>query len=201
MKLVDTIGMSCPQPLILTKRALREASNGERLRIECDNQTAFNNIVTYLKDQSMNPVIQEEGSVFIIEVDKSESFNVAAPAEAWCNPSALNPEYVIAIRSERMGEGDAELGKILIKGFINALAEQEPLPTHILFYNSGVKLAVRDSGVEETLERLEAEGVRIMVCGTCVDYYDLKDQLGVGMISNMLTITNILASTGHIIYP
>jgi selenium metabolism protein YedF len=100
-----------------------------------------------------------------------------------------------------MGEGDPQLGTLLMKGFLNALHEQQVLPTHLVFYNSGVKLTTAGSGVSSSLQSLEESGVEILICGTCVDFYEIRDQLVAGKISNMFTITETMAKTGHIVKP
>jgi selenium metabolism protein YedF len=100
-----------------------------------------------------------------------------------------------------MGEGDPQLGMILMKGFINALIEQPVLPTHLIFYNAGVLLTTVDSGVIHSLKSLEESGIEILVCGTCVDFYDIKAQRAVGKISNMFTITETMAKSGHVVKP
>ena len=110
-------------------------------------------------------------------------------------------DYVVAISSDQMGRGDEDLGRILIKAFLNSLHEQEARPTHILFYNSGVKLCSRDSGVLPALKDLQNNGVEIVLCGTCIDYFDLAENLGTGTVSNMINITGIMAGAGHVVKP
>lgn len=200
MQTVDGKGLLCPQPLILTRKALKACQPGETLSIECDNRTAYQNIMTFLKDQSLSPKGVEEGALFTIEVvnlPKKEAETDQHPAES----CPVNPAYVVVVGSDRMGEGDPELGAILMKGFLNALNEQPLLPTHLLFYNAGVKLATKDSGVTASLRTLEESGVEILVCGTCVDFYGIRENLGVGKISNMFTITETMARTGHVVKP
>lgn len=87
-----------------------------------------------------------------------------------------------------MGEGSEELGRILIKGFLFALTQQEHLPSTVLFYNGGAKLTTEGSASLEDLKTLEANGVEILTCGTCLDYYGLKDKLAVGGVTNMYVI-------------
>lgn len=95
---------------------------------------------------------------------------------------------VIVISSNTMGKGSEELGKILIKSFMYTLTETRPYPKTMLFYNSGVYLTCEGSEVVEDLKKLEAEGVEIISCGTCLDYFNIKDKIQVGEISNMYTI-------------
>jgi selenium metabolism protein YedF len=200
MQTVDGKGLLCPQPLILTRKALKACQPGEALSIECDNRTAYQNIMTYLKDQALSPKGTEEGALFRIEVINLPG----GKTEVQQNPAdfcATGTAYVVVVSSDRMGEGDPQLGAILMKGFLNALNEQPVLPTHLLFYNAGVKLATKDSGVLASLQTLEESGVEILVCGTCVDFFGLKENLGAGKISNMFTITETMARTGHVVKP
>jgi selenium metabolism protein YedF len=100
-----------------------------------------------------------------------------------------------------MGNGNEELGKVLIKGFIYALTEVGKLPNTIIFYNGGAKLSVKKSSVIEDLQKLEQLGVEILTCGTCLDYYNIKDDLAVGKITNMYSILEKMNAADKIIKP
>jgi selenium metabolism protein YedF len=100
-----------------------------------------------------------------------------------------------------MGDGDPELGSLLMETFMDNLKLQEQLPTHVVLYNGGVKLAMKESPVCSSLSELEELGIRIMLCGTCIDHYGLQFDIGVGMISNMVVITETLAAAGHVVTP
>ena len=100
-----------------------------------------------------------------------------------------------------MGEGEAELGQILLRAFINSLKEADKLPSAILLYNNGVKVALKGTDTALSLQALEEKGIVIIACGTCLDYYEVKDKLAVGMISNMYTLTRYMSEAGHIVYP
>ncbi len=108
---------------------------------------------------------------------------------------------VVVLSSNTMGEGDEELGGILIKGFLYALTELDNLPRAIVMYNSGVKLAIDGTQVRD-LKTLEDHGVEILICGTCLDYYGIKGlELEVGQISNMYYIVETLHGAEKIIRP
>ncbi|MCK9638366.1 MAG: sulfurtransferase-like selenium metabolism protein YedF [Prolixibacteraceae bacterium] len=201
MQTVDGKGLLCPQPLILTRKALKNCLPGETLKIECDNRTAYQNILTYLKDQSLSPEGKESDGLFSITVVNQPVEAVEASGSCSIDPGICSSSYVVVVSSDKMGEGDPQLGSILIKGFLNALIEQPVLPTHLLFYNVGVKLTTVDSGVSSALLALEENGVEILSCGTCVDFYDIRGKMAVGKISNMFTLTETMAKTGHIIKP
>jgi len=100
-----------------------------------------------------------------------------------------------------MGEGSQELGRLLLQGFVNAIGEVEPKPSTIVMYNDGVKLAAVGSPVLEGLRALEQGGVEVLVCGTCVEYYGIKGNIGVGTISNMFAILERLSRAGHVVQP
>ena len=101
----------------------------------------------------------------------------------------------------RMGSGNDELGKVLIKGFIFAVTQLDTLPKTMLFYNGGATLTTEGSDSLEDLKSLEAQGVEIMTCGTCLDYYGLKDKLAVGTVTNMYSIVETMAKAGRIVRP
>lgn len=201
MQTVNGKGLLCPQPLILTRKALKNCLPGETLKIECDNKTAFQNIMTYLKDQLLIPEGTERDEIFYITVVNQPVRASEAEDSFSINPAICSSSYVVVVSSDRMGEGDPQLGMILMKGFINALIEQPVLPTHLIFYNAGVLLTTGDSGVINSLKSLEDSGIEILVCGTCVDFYDIKVQRAVGKISNMFTITETMAKSGHVVKP
>ena len=108
---------------------------------------------------------------------------------------------VVVISADHMGEGDEELGKVLIKGFIYALTEQDVLPQTILFYNGGAKLTCEESPTLEDLKSLEAQGVEILTCGTCLNHYGLTDKLQVGSVTNMYVIAEKMTQAGNIVKP
>ena len=108
---------------------------------------------------------------------------------------------VVVISSDRMGEGNDELGKVLIKGFIYAITQLETLPKTVIFYNGGATIPVEGSVSLEDLKNLEAQGVEIITCGTCLDYYNLKEKLAVGSVTNMYTIVEKMSKASCIIKP
>jgi selenium metabolism protein YedF len=100
-----------------------------------------------------------------------------------------------------MGEGDDQLGQLLMANFIKALKDLEELPQKMIFYNNGVKLVTVSSPIIEHLRDLEKMGVELMLCGTCVNHYSLETKIGAGKVSNMYTIAEVMASAGKVIRP
>ena len=115
--------------------------------------------------------------------------------------SPAEKSYLVAVASDTMGEGDPALGKILMKGFLYALSQMDTLPETILFYNGGVMLTTEGSESLEDLKAMEEQGVKIYSCGTCLDFYDRKDLLKVGEVTNMYTIVELMAKAEKILKP
>ena len=110
-------------------------------------------------------------------------------------------DFVIAVDTATMGRGNDELGKVLMKGFIFAVTQLEKLPKTMLFYNGGATLTTEGSDSLEDLKSLEAQGVEIKTCGTCLNYYGLTDKLQVGEVTNMYDIVETLAKAPKVVKP
>ncbi len=197
---VDARGQVCPKPLILTRQALNENIVGTQIVVLIDNETSCQNVERFVRDNGMTPHISADGSEFILSFTKHAPELTAPDAESYCGASAP-PSYVISLASETVGRGPAELGAILMQGLMATLGEVNPLPTHVVLYSSGILLAVDGSPFVEPLHKLEQRGVKVLVCGTCADYYEKKAAIHVGTISNMLTILETLTRAGKIIAP
>ena len=204
MTVIDCSGMLCPRPLIEAKKAYTQASVGDSLLFIVDNETASNNLNTFFSGNGVASTTTTEGNKYKITVLKSEltqnTIALSNPAE-FCIPTVKDEQSptVVVISSNKMGEGDSDLGAILIKGFFTALSEVEPLPSEVIFYNSGVLLLPQESGIMASLEKLRSNGVKITACGTCVDFYGIKEKLTIGTISNMFSILSSLNAASKII--
>jgi len=110
-------------------------------------------------------------------------------------------QSVVNITSDKMGRGDDDLGGILMQSFVNTLIKLDPIPSKIIFYNSAVTLCIESSPVVDSLKELENKGVELLICGTCADFFDIKDKIGAGTISNMYTILETLNSADRVITP
>jgi selenium metabolism protein YedF len=204
MRIVDTKGQLCPAPLIAAKKALKETVEGETFRVLTDNQTSFDNLCRFLKDNGAGFQVDESEGVWTMTVTRISGGNVETRVDEYCIPAISHFEkgnYIVAITSDKMGEGDEELGHLLISNFIKALKDLDKLPQHMVFYNRGVTLAVKNSPVVEHISDLEKMGVEIHLCATCVNHYKLEKSIGVGTLSNMYSIAEIMASAGNIIRP
>ena len=137
-------------------------------------------------------------------IKKTTGEVVQTKVEDYCNSEISHFEkgnYVVAITSDKMGDGDEDLGQLLISNFIKALKDLDKLPLHMVFYNKGVTLAMKGSPVIEHIQDLEKMGVKIHLCATCVNHYRLEKNVVVGNLSNMYSIAEVMASAGNIIRP
>jgi selenium metabolism protein YedF len=204
MRIVDTKGQLCPAPLIATKKALKETAVGESFKVLTDNQTSFNNLSRFLKDNYANFQVSETGGVWTLTITKTTVDITKAKVEEYSNSSISNfpkGDFIIVLASDKMGDGDNELGHLLMHNFIKALKNLDRLPQKMVFYNNGVKLVTKDSPVIEHLKDLEKMGVELMLCATCVNHYSLGSVIGAGTVSNMYAIAETMSSSGNIIRP
>ena len=217
---VDAMGDICPIPVVKTKKALGELSGPGEIEVLVDNETAVKNVTKMAKStgaQAEQEQLGERTYRVLITVGEGAAVSSGqqgsgnAPAQA----GAVQPDVaaqvpaacpacvstVVAVGSDRMGEGSEELGHILMKSFIFAVTQLDQLPDKMIFYNGGAKLTVEGSECLEDLKNLEEQGVEIMTCGTCLDYYGLKEKLAVGGVTNMYSIVETLQSAVNVIRP
>ena len=197
---IDAKGKQCPLPVIEAKNAISGMTEAGIVEVTVDNEIAVQN-VTKMASSSGGKVTSEKlGDAEYKVTIEMEGAPAADEAEAVCVPDARD-NTVVVVSSDRMGSGNDELGKVLIKGFIFAVTQLDTLPKTMLFYNGGATLTTEDSDSLEDLKSLEAQGVEIMTCGTCLDYYGLKDKLAVGTVTNMYSIVETMAKAGRIVRP
>lgn len=192
-QLIDCRGLNCPMPVINTKKYFDTIELGVA-EVIVDNEIAKNNIVKFANTNALEVSFIEEDGNFKLTLIKGEA---ALTLEE--NITDKNEKFTVVIGQDKLGNGDDALGEILIKGYIFALSEADVIPTDILFFNSGVKLAVEGSVVLDSLKALEEKNVRIQVCGTCLDFYNLKDKLAIGEISNMYSIVETMNSSDKVV--
>lgn len=186
---IDARGLNCPMPVINTKKELDKIESGLVITT-VDNAIAKENILKLANSLNCEAkVIKEEKDLISIEIKKGENVIIEK------NENIALEDKCIFISSDKMGEGNEELGKVLIKGFIYTLTESKPYPKHIILVNGGVKLSTENEATVENLKILEEAGVEILSCGTCLDYYGLKEKLQVGSITNMYTIVEIMKNS------
>ena len=204
---VDAMGDQCTIPVIKTKKALKEITETTLVEVHVDNEIAVQNLSKMAKQKNLEYKCEKlEEQHYIIKINaeaEGVSIQQKAPAEndkEICYPDRKS-NTVVVLSSNQMGNGSEELGQILMKGFIFALTELDELPSTVLLYNSGVKLSTEGSNSIEDLKTLQAQGVEILSCGTCLNYYDLTEKLQVGDVTNMYFILEKMAQADKIIRP
>ena len=200
---LDCQGMLCPQPVIETRNALEAMPAGE-LEVVVDNEASRSNVERFAMSQgcAVEVTATDGGCRLLIRKTAAAIPQPGArPAEAYICPVAVEPGLVFVIPSDTMGHGNDELGRILLRVFIKIIKETEPRPGRIFFYNTGVRITATDSDLIAPLKALEAEGVAIFSCGTCLDFFNLKDQLLVGEVTNMYDIMTAMAGAARVVSP
>lgn len=189
--IINCKGLNCPEPVINTKKYFDSIDQGEGIII-VDNEVAKNNIIKFTKSNNyLSEIIKQENELYYIKVIK-ESGNIK-------DKDLLNDGYTILVTTDKLGEGSEELGKILMKSYFYALSESDKLPTNIIFLNSGVFLTTEGSQILNILENMSKKGIAISSCGTCLDFYNLKDKLKLGEISNMYFIVEKISNSIKVI--
>jgi len=191
-KKLNCMGMACPLPVVEAKKAIDEMEDG-LLEIEVDNETCVQNLRRLAAKYDF--IVASESisdKEFLVKMEVKKDHALKGKQEDSCT---------VVFSSDKMGEGDEELGKNLMKSFVFALSNVDPLPTAMVFYNRGAFLTSEDSPVLSDLKNLEKAGVKIMTCGLCADYYKIKEKLGVGVISNMYEIVETQMESQKIIKP
>jgi selenium metabolism protein YedF len=198
--LVDARGLACPQPVILTRRAMREFDDVVTI---VDQETSRHNVSRMAEKQGyrVESEVREDG-IYIHLVRVADTTPAPAAEPPTVDRQIAGARTVLLLASEQLGRGEhVELGQILARSLFHVLAETDAPPSTIILLNSGVKLAVEGSPVLADLLTLAERGVEVLACGTCLDYYGLKERLRVGNISNMYTIAEALLEASKVIAP
>ena len=197
---VNAMGDQCPIPVVKTMKALAAMTEPGTVEVHVDYEVPVQNLTRFAAGRGL-PVSSEklEEKHYVVRMEVADPAAASAKEETpGCMPD-LRGDTVIAIASECMGNGDDQLGATLMKGFIYAVSQQEELPKAILFYNGGAKLTVEGAVSVEDLKNMEAQGVEILTCGTCLNFYGLTDKLAVGTVTNMYNIVEKLTSASKVI--
>jgi selenium metabolism protein YedF len=201
-EIINAKGLACPQPVILTKKALEK---NEEVTVIVDNKTAVENITRLASNDGCSIDVNGEADglfkIHLVKKPGHPSISTASPNDLFNANSNVGGPTVFVIASDTMGRGDDKLGAILMKAFIHTATELETVPEVMILYNTGVKLAGEGSDVLDDLEILEGKGVKILVCGTCVNYFELTGKVAAGTVSNMYDIAETLSRAGRIVQP
>ena len=206
METIDIMGRPCPIPIVEAKKAIaRLPDGGGSICVRVDSKVSCDNLEKMAHGSGYGVRIEEMDdsaySVFIHVGEGVRKTPHVATSEI-CVPAGTAERSggtVVSVGTDSMGRGSDELGRVLVKGFIYAQSRLDTPPSTMLFFNSGVKLTLRDAATLEDLRELESRGCRILVCGTCVDYYHCKDDVAVGEITNMYGIVEAMNSGANVV--
>lgn len=200
---VNAVGQQCPIPVVKANRALREMTEAGTLEVHVDNEIAVQNLTRMAAGYHLSSRWEKAGAgeyVVTVEVSAPVGETPLEEPELVCTPAG-GSGLVVAVDSDAMGRGSEELGRTLMKGFLFTVTQLPRLPETMLFYNGGAKLTVEGSGSLEDLKKLESQGVEILTCGTCLNFYGLTEKLAVGGATNMYAIVEKLAGASKVIKP
>lgn len=191
MECLDLKGKTCPVPVIETKRFI-ESKAIKEVQVLVDNNTSRENVTRFLESRGYQVSVEEKDNDFCLTAQRIRVESETAPE---------TKRIAVLIAAETMGKGDDQLGAVLMRSFLHTLKELNPLPWKLIFVNAGVKLTTKGSEYLSVLHEIGELGVDIVSCGTCLDFFRLKDKLQVGRVTNMYEIVSSLAEAAQTIKP
>ncbi len=210
-KIVNALGMACPLPVVNAKKAVEELAAGDILTVLVDNEIAVQNLERFAGykgfEVSSEQKAEKEFAVIMkitegmAEAEENSDAEEDADLQEEASDSLIKKGMVVVLSGNVMGTGDEKLGKALMKAFVFAVTKQDYLPETILCYNTGAYLTCEGADTLEDMKSLEAEGVKIFTCGTCLDFYGMKEKLAVGGVTNMYDIVETMEKARTIVRP
>ena len=202
-KIIDCRGLACPLPVVNAKKAAEELGSGDVLAVMVDNEIAVQNLTRFAEHKGFGVSAEKKGEkeyVVTMNISGTAAENVKEE-EVACAVDTRRKGMLVVLSANVMGTGDPKLGTSLMKAFVFALTKQDQLPDTILCYNTGASLTCEGADTLEDLKLLESEGVTVLTCGTCLDFYGLKEKLAVGGVTNMYDIVERMENAAQIIKP
>ena len=202
-KIIDCRGLACPLPVVNAKKAAEELNAGDVLTVLVDNEIAVQNLTRFAEHKGFGVSAEKKADREYAVVMRLSGATAAdtREEEVACVMDSRRKGMLVVLSGNTMGTGDAKLGTSLMKAFVFALTKQDQLPDTILCYNTGAYLTCEGADTLEDLKLLESEGVTILTCGTCLDFYGLKEKLAVGGVTNMYDIVERMENAAQIIKP
>ena len=202
MKEYDVRDLACPGPVLKLRGLLDE---GEReIQFHVADELCRSNVTRFAASRSLATEVEaQDDGTFVVRLTAGEDSGSASAAgvPTAAVGGALAGPTLVQVTADTMGSGDDELGGLLLRSFIKTQPELDTVPDAIIFYNSGVKLCCEGSLLLDDLRALEASGIEIIACGTCLNYFELADRLAVGRVTDMLEIAGRLAAAGRVVRP
>ena len=202
-KIIDCKGMACPLPVVNAKKASEEFHTGDVLTVLVDNEIAVQNLTRFAEHKgfAVSAEKKDDKEYAVIMNISGAAAETAGDEEVACVMDSRRKGMLVVLSANVMGTGDTKLGTSLMKAFVFALTKQDQLPDTIVCYNTGAYLTCEGADTLEDLKLLESEGVTILTCGTCLDFYGLKEKLAVGCVTNMYDIVERMENAAQIIKP
>ena len=202
-KIIDCKGMACPLPVVNAKKAAEELHSGDVLTVLVDNEIAVQNLSRFAEHKGFGVSADKkaEKEYAVVMTVSGTAAAETKEEEIACVMDSRRKGMLVVLSANVMGTGDPKLGTSLMKAFVFALTKQDQLPDTILCYNTGAYLPCQGADTLEDLKLLESEGVTILTCGTCLDFYGLKEKLAVGGVTNMYDIVERMENAAQIIKP
>ena len=202
-KIVDCRGLACPLPVVNAKKASEELHAGDVLTVLVDNEIAVQNLTRFAEHKGFCVSAEKKADreFAVIMNISGAAVEESKEEEVACVIDTRKKGMLVVLSANVMGTGDPKLGTSLMKAFVFALTKQDQLPDTILCYNTGAYLTCEGADTLEDLKLLESEGVAILTCGTCLDFYGLKEKLAVGGVTNMYDIVERMESATTIVKP
>lgn len=186
MKLLDARGKMCPIPVVMVKKEIDQGAT--EIEIVVDNETAPTNLSHFAHSVGFDAAVSEKDGVFTVTLSRRESKGESVAAAKQDIPAQLSGDWVLFIGNASIGQESLELGENLLTMFFYTLTQSDHLPSSIIFMNGGVKSATQNPQFIQHLEVLAEKGCEILICGTCLNYFKLSDQVKIGKVSNMYEI-------------
>ncbi len=196
MKKIDARGLACPAPVLQAKAALDE-DNPRSVRVVADNAASQQNVQRFLESQGFQTGLEQVGADFVV-IGTRDSIS-----SAQLQPAAELPRDVgkimVMCATDRLGFGDDALGLKLMINFLRTLKEMGDDLWRLVFVNNGVKLTIEGAEALEDLKAYETAGLKILVCGTCLEHFSLLEKKRVGETTNMLDIVTAMQLADKVI--
>lgn len=201
-KIIDARGMACPLPVVNAKKASEELHPGDTLIVRVDNEIAVQNLRRFAEHKGFAALGEKKGEKeYTVTMRIGAAAENVEPEETACAVDTRQKGMLVVLSANTMGTGDEKLGKALMKAFVFALTRQDTLPETVLCYNTGAFLTCEGADTLKDLKLLESEGVTVLTCGTCLDFYGLKEKLAVGGVTNMYDIVERMESARTLVRP
>jgi selenium metabolism protein YedF len=200
MKEYDVRDLACPGPVLKLRGLLDE---GEReIQFHVADDLCRSNVTRFAASRKIDTeVVPNDDGTFVVRFNVGDQTQDPEPTTAPGAAASATGPTVVQVTADTMGSGDDDLGRLLLRSFIKTQPELDTVPDAIIFYNSGVKLCCEGSLLVDDLRALEASGIEIIACGTCLNFFELADTLSVGRVTDMLEIAGRLATAGHVVRP